>query len=355
MTNQQTNNHITQAQQLLEILLDGKSLSVEQARTMMHWYMEDALPKELGAALLIALRMKGESVDELVGCVQTMQSCMNKVVLDDIDSVVELVGTGGDGQRLFNISSVSCFVAATSGARIAKHFNRSNSSKSGGADFLASAGANIQVPPHAIASLLSECNIAFMFAPLFHPAMRNLVAVRQMLATRTIFNLLGPLANPASIQRAVVGVFDTAWQMPMAHALQALGYKRAWVVHSMGTDELMVQETNHVVALDDGEISRQTLNATDFGLKEKPLEQLQVADAAHSVALATSIMQGDEDAPGFNTVVLNAAAALYVGGISCTLEEAICLARDALINKKTDALLRQYVNYSHTLTQQETV
>lgn len=319
---------------------------------MMRLYMDNSLPSEIVAALVIALRAKGESVDELVGCVRAMRHYMNAVDTTGIDCV-ELVGTGGDGQCLFNISSASCFVVAAAGATVAKHFNRSNSSKSGGADCLEALGANLSVPPKSIIQSLKELGLAFMFAPLFHPAMRHLAPVRKILATRTIFNLLGPLSNPAGVKRAVVGVFDTKWQQPIAQALAELGYECAWVVHSNGTDELMINAVNHITELRHGNIQQKKLDAKEFGLVEQPLSALQVADAKSSAALITRILQGDARAPGFSTVLLNAAAALYVAGMQSEIATAIEEARTILLTGKAHQLMQAYCAYSRTLIQEE--
>jgi anthranilate phosphoribosyltransferase len=286
----------------------------------------EATPAQI-AGLLMAMRVRGETVAELTGAVRAMRARM--IAIAAPEDAMDVCGTGGDAAGTLNVSTAVTFVVAGAGVPVAKHGNRALSSRTGGADVLTSLGIDIDVPMARLPEILRACGCVFLFAPRHHAALRHAGGARAELGTRTIFNLLGPMANPARVKRQLTGVFDPAWSRPMAETLARLGSTDAWIVHGQGLDELTVAGENRVVALRRGEISEFTVNAEDAGLQQSPISGIRGGDGALNAAAMQALLQGARG-PYRDTVLLNAAAALIVAGKAGDLREAAGLAASAL-------------------------
>jgi anthranilate phosphoribosyltransferase len=298
---------------------DGNPLSREEAKTAFDIMMSgEATPSQIGG-LLMALRVRGETVDEITGAVMTMREKMTRV--DAPDDAIDIVGTGGDASGTYNVSTCSAIVAAGAGLRIAKHGNRALSSKSGAADTLAALGVNIEASPAVIARCVREAGVGFMFAPAHHAAMRHVGPSRVELGTRTIFNLLGPLSNPASVKRQVVGVFARHWVEPLAHVLKNLGSERIWVTHGEGgLDEITPTGTTWVAELRDGKVTSFEIQPEDAGLQRASLDDLRGGDAAANAQALRSVLDGARNAFR-DAAVMTAGAALLVADKAADLKE----------------------------------
>lgn len=286
----------------------------------------EATPAQI-AGLVMAMRVRRETVAELAGAVRAMRARMTRVVAPD--GAIDVVGTGGDASGSLNISTAVTFVVAGCGVVVAKHGNRALSSKTGAADVLTALGVNVDVPLDRLPSILTAAGCAFMFAPRHHAALRHAAGPRVELGTRTIFNLLGPLANPASVTRQLTGVFDPSWNRAMAEALQRLGSIDAWIVHGQGLDELSVAGPNQVAALTNGDIREFVVHPEDAGLPVSPIETIQGGDAAHNAAALQAVLEGAQG--GYrDTVLLNAAGALIVAGRAENLRNGVNIAAKSI-------------------------
>ncbi len=308
-------------------LAAGHRLSEAEAEAAFGIIMSgEATPAQI-AGLLMAMRVRGETVAELTGAVRAMRARMVRVAAPP--GAIDVCGTGGDGAGTLNVSTAVAFVVAACGVPVAKHGNRALSSRSGGADVLAALGVQIEVPPEALAEILAEAGCAFLFAPRHHAALRHAAGPRVELGTRTIFNLLGPLANPAAVTRQLTGVFDPAWARTMAETLQRLGTESAWIVHGQGLDELTLAGPNQAVILRDGDITVCTIEAAEAGLTAAPLAALRGGDAAENASRLLALLQA-EAGPYRDTVLLNAAAALLLADRAGSLREGAALAAAAI-------------------------
>jgi len=303
----------------IQKVADGTPLSADEAADAFDAIMSgEASPAQIGA-FLMALRVRGETVGEITGAVRTMRAKM--LAVSAPGDAVDVVGTGGDAKGTHNISTCAAIVVAGAGVPVAKHGNRSISSKSGAADVLAALGVDLEVGPGTISRAIAEAGVGFMFAPAHHSAMRHVGPVRQELATRTIFNILGPLSNPAGTRRQVVGVFDRRWSRPMAETLQNLGSEHVWVVHgSGGLDELTTTGTTFVTELKNRAISEFEVTPADAGLATATLDDLRGGDASDNAAAIRAVLAG-ESGPLRDIVILNAAAALIVAGRTDNLRD----------------------------------
>ena len=286
----------------------------------------EATPAQIGA-LLMAMRVRGETVPELAGAVKAMRARMTGI--EAPDGSIDVCGTGGDGAGTLNVSSAATFVVAACGVSVAKHGNRALSSRTGGADVLTALGIDIDAPMENLSSILKSAGCVFLFAPRHHPSMRHAAGPRVELGTRTIFNLLGPLANPARVRRQLTGVFAPEWTRPMAETLQTLGHDAAWVVHGMGLDELTVAGENHVSALANGIVHDFKLVPEDAGLPRAPIAAIKGGDAEHNAAALLAMLKGEPGAYR-DTVLLNAAAALIVAGRATNLRDGVAQAAGAI-------------------------
>ena len=323
----------------------GGSLSQTEAADAFETIMSGAATDAQIGALLMAMRLRGETIEELAGAARAMRA--RALPVRAPEGAIDTCGTGGDAKGTHNISTIVAFVVAGAGVPVAKHGNRSISSRSGSADVLTALGVNIECGPETIARCLEECGLGFMFAPAHHPAMRHVAHVRKELGTRTIFNLLGPLANPASTKYQVVGVFAEEWVEPVANVLGLLGVERAWVVHGAdGLDELTTTGISHVAALDAGKVMTFKVSPKNAGLPEAKPEDLTGGDAAENAAHLRAVLQGNQG-PLRNIVLLNAAAALLVAGKAKSLREGVALAAESIDSGKAKAVLDALVNLSH--------
>lgn len=294
---------------VLARLAAGETLSADEAEAAFGVIMAGAATPAQIAGLLMAMRVRGETAAELTGAVRAMRSRMVEVKAPE--GAIDVCGTGGDGAGTLNVSTAAALVLAGCGVPVAKHGNRALSSRTGGADVLAALGVNVDVPPDRLAGVLAEAGCAFLFAPRHHAALRHAAGPRRELGTRTIFNLLGPLANPARVRRQLTGVFDPAWARPMAETLGQLGTERAWLVHGQGLDELTLAGDNQVVELRGGQLRAFTISPEDAGLPRAPVEAIRGGDPARNADALRALLDG---APGAyrDTVVLNAAAGLVI-------------------------------------------
>jgi anthranilate phosphoribosyltransferase len=304
----------------------------------------EATPSQMGG-LLMALRVRGETVEEITGAVSAMRAKMLRV--EAPANAIDVVGTGGDASGSYNISTCAAFIVAGAGVPVAKHGNRALSSRSGAADVLAALGVNIDLAPDAIARCIREAGIGFMFAPAHHPATKNVAATRAELGTRTIFNLLGPLSNPAGVKRQMVGVFSRQWVEPLAHVLKNLGSERAYVVHgSDGLDEITTSGTTAVAALENGEVRSFEIAPEDIGVARVKPEALRGGDAETNAAALKAVLAGNKGA--FRDVaVLNAAAALVVAGVAKDLKTGAVLAGKSIDAGEAEGALERLVAVSN--------
>ncbi len=311
-------------------VVEGRDLSPEAMASVMKTIMTGGATPAQIAGLLVALRMKGESVGELTGAAQVMRSLATGVDLSDLPHTLDIVGTGGDASSTFNISTASLFVAAAGGCHVAKHGNRSVSSQSGSADVLEAAGVRLDLKPEQVARCVREIGVGFLFAPAYHSAMRHAIGPRRELGLRTLFNLLGPLTNPARVPRQLLGVFSERWVQPLAEVLKRLGSRHALVVHALdGLDEISLSGETAVAELRDGIIQQYRIRPEDYGISPAPLSRIQVDSVQTSLRMLLSVLQ-NEPGPPRDIVMLNAGAALYVGGKAKDLAEGVQRA-DALI------------------------
>ena len=320
----------------LRKVLEGHTLGEDEAYRLMGAVMAGRLTPAQVAGMLIGLKVRGEAEAEIAGFARAMREAARPVPLDGVEAL-DVVGTGGDGKGTLNLSTASALVAAAAGVPVAKHGNRAASSKSGSADVLEALGVPIELSPEAAARMVREVGFAFLFARLYHPAMKHVAPVRTELGVRTVFNLLGPLTNPARPAYFLLGVFDPALLEPMARALAALGVKRALVVHGEGADELVLGE-NEVVELAGGELRRYRVRAAELGLNPAPLEALAGGDPEENADRIRKILAGEEEGPRADAVALNAGAALYAAGRAESLGAGVERAR-ALLKEGAPARL----------------
>ncbi|HUV65239.1 MAG TPA: anthranilate phosphoribosyltransferase, partial [Sedimentisphaerales bacterium] len=306
-------------------LLKGESLSFEQARSLLDVVFEGEVPEAQIAAFLTAMHIKGLTAPEVAGLAQSLRSHAVKVEAG-IDNLVDVVGTGGAAVKTFNVSTAAALVAAGAGVYVAKHGNRAITSKCGSADVLAELGVRIDPGPQVVAECIREARVGFMFAPMFHPAMKYVQPIRKSLGFRTVFNILGPLANPAGVPSLVLGVAEEGLMPVMAEALRVLGTRYAMVVHSDGLDELSIAGVTKIAELKEGRITNKELNPQDLGIEPADIESLKVADARASAKLLRDILSGRQTGPGRDIVVLNASAAIIAGGLAGNFGSALKLA-----------------------------
>ncbi|MEM6847641.1 MAG: anthranilate phosphoribosyltransferase [Pseudomonadota bacterium] len=305
-----------------------------------------ATPAQIGG-FLMALRVRGETVDEITGAVEVMRAKMVRVVAPP--EAIDIVGTGGDASGSYNVSTCAAFIVAAAGVPVAKHGNRALSSQSGAADVLAALGVSIDLSPVGIAACIEKAGIGFMFAPAHHAAMKHVGSARVELGTRTAFNLLGPLSNPAGVTRQLIGVFDERWVVPLAEVLATLGSERVWVVHGDdGLDEITTTTTTHVAEVVDGAVRTFVLDPAAHGIARAEPENLKGGDAQHNAAALKAVLGGQKSA--FRDIAcLNAAAALVVAGHSETLDEGLAAAHELIDSGKAAERLAALVSVSQAV------
>jgi len=333
-------------------VIEHREIFHDEMLTLMRRIMNGEMSPVMASALLIGLRVKKETIGEITAAAQVMRELSNKVPTPPHPHLVDVVGTGGDGAHTFNISTCSMFVAAAAGAQVAKHGNRSVSSKTGSADVLEALGANIMLKPEQVARCVAETGIGFMFAPNHHPAMKNIAPVRKELGVRTIFNILGPLTNPAGAPNILMGVFHPDLVGIQVRVLQELGARRALVVWGRdGMDELSLGAATLVGELRDGVVREYEVHPEDFGIAMAASRNLRVADAQESKAMLLAALDGKPGLP-LEIVALNAGAALYAGGIADSIEDGIVRARNAIASGAARAKLQAFVAMTQQLAQE---
>jgi anthranilate phosphoribosyltransferase len=323
----------------------GAPLTREEAARGFDTMMSgEATPSQMGG-LLMALRVRGETVDEITGAVTAMREKMLRVSAPA--DAIDVVGTGGDASGSYNISTCAAFIVAGAGVPVAKHGNRALSSRSGAADVLGALGVNIELPPEQVGRCIRDAGIGFMFAPAHHPAMKNVGPTRVELGTRTIFNLLGPLSNPAGVRRQMVGVFSRQWLEPLAQVLKNLGSEAVWVVHgSDGLDEITTSGPTYVAALENGAVRSFEITPEDVGLPRVKPEALRGGDATANAHALTEVLKGKKNA--FRDVaVLNAAAGLIVAGRAKELKQAVALAEKSVDSGEAEGRLQRLISVSN--------
>lgn len=316
--------------QALERVIEHREIFRDEMTALMRQIMTGEVSPTLIAAILIGLRVKKETVGEIAAAAMVMRELSMKVPVDNTQTLVDTCGTGGDGAHTFNISTASMFVAAAAGARVAKHGGRASSSQSGSADVLEALGVNLNLTPAQVSTCIEQVGVGFMFAPNHHSAMKHAAPVRRELGVRTMFNILGPLTNPAGAANQVMGVFHADLVGILARVLKELGSRNVMVVHGRdGLDELSISGDTFVGELRDGEVKEYTVHPSDFGLAVHALDTLRVADVQASRAMLLAALDGTL-APARDIVLLNAGASLYVSGVADSLRDGVDRAREAI-------------------------
>ncbi len=329
-------------QEAIKAVTEKRDLTAQEMSETMRLIMTgEATPAQVGG-FLIGLRMKGESIDEIAAAAGVMRELASRVEVDKAH-LVDTCGTGGDASGSFNVSTASAIVVAAAGGKVAKHGNRSISSKSGSADVLETAGVNLEISPEQVASCVNEIGVGFMFAPLHHSAMKHAIGPRREMAVRTIFNVLGPLTNPAGAPNQVLGVFSKELVEPLAHVLKQLGSNHVLVVHAEdGMDEISIATPTFIAELNNGEVTTYTVQPEDFGMSRADLEQIRATDSAHSLEIIKGVFN-NTDGPAKDIVCLNAGAAIYAAGLTGSLAEGVRKAQDVIASGAVTEKLEQLI------------
>lgn len=329
-------------------LMQGHNLTQAEAETVMQEIMDGTATQAQMAAFLTALRLKGETMEEIAGCARVMREKAIRVAPQRTD-LVDTAGTGGDKAGTFNISTTAAFVIAGAGLGVAKHGNRAISGQSGSADVLEALGVNFEMTPAQSAQCIDEAGIGFLFAPKLHPAMKNVAPVRKELGVRTVFNILGPLTNPAFAPAQIIGVFDGAYTATLAHVLKALGSRAAYVFHSEdGLDELTTTAPNHMTYFTNGVIHTETLDARELGLPRAAREEIRGGTPQANARITENILNGQARGAQRDIVLLNAAAALVAGGKASDLREGLERAADAIDSGRAHRAMQNLVALSNS-------
>ncbi len=331
-------------------LVDSENLSEKDMYSVMMEVMTgEATPAQIGA-LLVALRMKGETIDEVTGAARVMRELATPVQVN-VENIVDTCGTGGDGANLFNVSTASAFVVAASGGHVAKHGNRSVSSSTGSADVLEAAGVNLSVTAEDVGRAVEQVGVGFMFAPAHHGAMKHAIGPRKELGLRSIFNMLGPMTNPAGVKRQVLGVFSRDLCRPMAEVLGRLGSEHVMVVHAEdGLDELSIASKSYVAELSKGQITEYVVDPAEFSLEHSSLGGLSVSSAEESLSLIMSAFSGDDTETAkkaADIIAFNAGAAIYVSGVALSLADGVEMAQDAISSGAAKEKIKELVEFTN--------
>ncbi|MBE0435522.1 MAG: anthranilate phosphoribosyltransferase [Methylomicrobium sp.] len=338
--------------QALQALLTKHNLNHEQMRDVMRIIMTGGATDAQIAAFLIALRCKGETIEEIAAAVEVMRELADTIEISG-EHVVDTCGTGGDGANTFNISTASAFVVAAAGGKVAKHGNRSVSSRTGSADVLEAAGVNLDLSHEQVIRCVNEVGVGFLFAPKHHGAIKYSVGPRQEMGVRTLFNLLGPLSNPAKTPNQLIGVYAKEWVRPMTEVLKKLGSRHVIVVSAEdGLDEISIASSTSVAELKNGNINCYTITPVQFGLKRGHLEELAVDSAADSLAMIYSALD-NQPGPARDIVALNAGAAIYAAGLTDNLHSGVHKAQMAIESGMAKAKLNTLIEFSNALTSSE--
>ncbi len=334
-------------QEALARIIDRGEIQHDEMVSLMRQIMRGEVSPVLISAIVIGLRVKRESIGEISAAAEVMRELATRVEVENRKNLVDTCGTGGDSLHTFNISTAAAFVAAAAGARVAKHGGRSVSSKSGSADVLESLGVNLNQTPQQVAQGISQIGVGFMFAPNYHSAMKYAAPVRRELGVRTLFNILGPLTNPAGAENQVIGVFHAELVGIVARVLQQLGSRHVMVANGEdGLDEITIAGKTRIGELKNGEVSEYTIRPEDFGMKVSAIETIQVENSEQSRAVLQSVLD-NQSGPALDIVLLNAGAAIYVSGVAGTLQEGVERARAAVESGDAKEKLRQLVEITH--------
>ena len=334
--------------QAIKAVIEKKNLNESDMLDVMNSIMTGQTTDAQIGAFLVGLSMKGETIEEITASAKVMRSLATPVEIKSNKYLVDTCGTGGDGLGLFNISTASAFVVAAAGGKVAKHGNRSISSKSGSADVLESAGVNLNLSPSLISECIAQIGVGFMFAPAHHSAMKHAIGPRKELAVRTIFNVLGPLTNPAKAPNQVMGVYDKNLIEPIANVLKELGSRHVMVVHSDdGLDEFSIADKTYVAELKDGIVSTYSVHPEDFGLTLGDLKDIRADNADASLALITEAFSG-RNGTAKSIISLNAGAAIYVSGLTTSLQSGIDRANQVLSDGSSQKKLDEYIKVSNS-------
>ncbi|MGR8931731.1 MAG: anthranilate phosphoribosyltransferase [Gammaproteobacteria bacterium] len=334
-----------QIQSTLQKLLDKQDLNASEMSAVMHAMMAGDLTDAQIAGFLIALRCKGETVEEIAAAVSVLRELVRKVPVQG-EHVIDTCGTGGDGANTFNISTASAFVVAAAGGKVAKHGNRSVSSSCGSADVLEAAGVNLDMSVEQVAACVNEIGVGFLFAAKHHSAVRHTVGPRKEMGVRTLFNLIGPMSNPANTPHQLIGVFDKQWLVPVAEVLKKLGSRHVLVVHAEdGLDEISIAAPTAVAELTDNEIASYTVTPEQFGLRRAGLESLAIRDAQSSLEIIRSVLN-NQSGPALDIVALNAGAAIYAADLVDSLPEGVLRAQQVLADGSALAKFEALIAYS---------
>ncbi len=330
----------------IKAVTEKKDLSATEMESIMTTIMTgNATPAQIGG-FLIGLRMKSETVAEITAAAKVMRSLASKIDLDK-KNLVDTCGTGGDSSGIFNVSTACAFVAAAAGCKVAKHGNRSVSSKSGSADLLEAAGVNLSIPPAQVAKCVNEIGIGFMFAPNHHSAMKHAIVPRKDMGVRTIFNILGPLTNPAGAENQVLGVFSAQIQRPLAETLKNLGSKHVLIVHADdGLDEISIEAPTNIVELNNNEITEYRVTPEQMGIRQSPLDSLKVETPEESLQIINKAFAGTTG-PAFDMIAVNSGAAIYTAGICSSLTQGIEKAIEVLQNGQALNKLNQLISFTN--------
>jgi len=328
-------------------LLRGENLSSSEMQSLMTLIMTGELSSAQIASCIVAMQIKGETSDEIAAAASVMREHANKVIVDDSKHLIDTCGTGGDSLQTFNVSTLSAIIAAAAGAKVAKHGGRSVSSKCGSADVLEALGVNVNLDHKRLGHLVDAIGIGFMFAPNYHPAMKYVAPVRKELEIRTIFNLLGPLTNPASAKRQIVGVYSKELTITFAKVLQKLGSEHVLVVHGEdGMDEISITGKTFIAELKDNVIKEYTIRPSEFKLREGSLKDIIVEDSAHSKKMILEILNGKLSV-GRDIALLNAGAAIYISGLANDIDSGIIIAADMIDQGKAMEKLNKLITSSN--------
>ena len=333
-------------QEALHRIIAHQNLKHDEMVSLMRQIMQGEISPVLMAGIIIGLRVKNETIEEIAAAAKVMRELAISVEVPEQTHLVDTCGTGGDAAHTFNISTASAFVAAAAGARVAKHGGRSVSSKSGSADVLEALGVNLNQTPQQVARSIQDIGVGFMFAPHYHAAMKHAAPVRRELGIKTLFNILGPLTNPAHAKRQVLGVFNAELVETLAHVLQQLGSQHVLIVHGKdGLDEISISGETHVGELKNGKVTTHTIRPEDFHLKTAAIEAIQVTDSEQAKEMLMSVLQ-NIPGPARDIVLLNAGAAIYAAGLAGTLDDGVNAAREAIENGAALKKLQQLVEFT---------
>ncbi len=334
-------------QQVLTQIISHQEIPHDEMLALMRQIMQGEVSPVLIAAIITGLRVKKETIGEITAAAQVMREFATKVTINNDANLVDTCGTGGDATHTFNVSTASAFVAAAAGARVAKHGGRSVSSKSGSADVLEAIGVNLNQTPQQVAQAIDEIGVGFMFAPNYHGAMKYAAPVRRELGVRTLFNILGPLTNPAGAKNQVLGVFSAELVSMLVQVLQRLGSEHVMIVNGQdGLDEITIAGTTNVAELKQGKIIEYTIKPEDFNLTSAPIETIQVLDSDQAQTMLLSVLE-NKPGPALDIVLLNAGAAIYVAGITQSLEQGVIEAKTVIASGVAMNKLQQLIEFSN--------